>query len=506
MSRKTQSRACPAAGREITPAECGAGRHTAYACPEQCPFNPFSAANYAEFDRIESATNKKLFDWILANVQDREQFERELQKVVGDGPNPRCFHLLARRSVFQSDSDGESCVGRWAKAGFPGLTGDECTFARGLARLRPALIEVHRVLDRRRVEVVDLLDPDKRPILVVDQAFALHATRFAVFSVYLIPLPNYCRIFGLVALVPEMEPLENEEIIRELVTHLGGPVDEAGTREFLKHNLERFEEALLAVASARAEAMLEGIDAQLGQRNYRLVQPYSQCLALLDSSPEVSPDPVQAEEQEEGYVEGRVWFAPPGDPETELAGQHALLGRVLLGPDEWRLQVLGAEKLDRLRQRFETLMGRAVRFTSQHQTDLAASLLEDRAPYDSTLVPPALLRDVSRLALTTSRIPAPDGPRVQEEIMADVHEQNDRRFLDAALDGLGGKSPRQAASDPAFRPKLVRMMKSRIRSADQDNLETGGNRDVNWMVRELGLDEILFYPPPPRPRPKRHGD
>ena len=34
--------------------------------------------------------------------------------------------------------------------------------------MRPAMIEAHRILDDRRVEVVDLLDPLQQPFIVMD--------------------------------------------------------------------------------------------------------------------------------------------------------------------------------------------------------------------------------------------------------------------------------------------------------------------------------------------------
>jgi hypothetical protein len=46
-----------------------------------------------------------------------------------------------------------------------------------------------------------------------------------------------------------------------------------------------------------------------------------------------------------------------------------------------------------------------------------------------------------------------------------------------------------------LRTKLVRWMKFWISQTDRRNLETGRNDDTNWMVRELGLTEILFEPP-----------
>jgi hypothetical protein len=278
MGKKTRNRACPAAGREITAFECGSGRHTTYACPEQCPFNPFSAANYDEFRRIEWAAEKKLFEWMLATMPDRAEFNLGLERVMGKGPNTRYFHYMAWHSVFQLGPDGDSCTGKWAKAGFPGLSADERVFLRGRSQMRPAMIEVHRVLDGK--------------------------------------------------------------------------------------------------AASRAE-----------------------------------------------------------DP-----------------------------------------------------------------PYDKALVPPALLKDPPKLVFTVSRELAPVQPSSPGTMAADFERQRDREFLEAPIAALEGKTPRQAASDPAFREGLRRLIKSRISATDKHNLETGRNDDINWLVRELGLDEILFEPPPLRPR------
>jgi hypothetical protein len=62
-------------------------------------------------------------------------------------------------------------------------------------------------------------------------------------------------------------------------------------------------------------------------------------------------------------------------------------------------------------------------------------------------------------------------------------------------------TPRQAAQDPAQRPALIRLLKNRITNTDKQCLEQGLDYDINWLVRELGLTEILFDPPPPRARP-----
>ena len=46
-------------------------------------------------------------------------------------------------------------------------------------------------------------------------------------------------------------------------------------------------------------------------------------------------------------------------------------------------------------------------------------------------------------------------------------------FLDERLVALGHRTPREAARDPALRPKLIHLMKQRVRSLDERNLQAG---------------------------------
>jgi hypothetical protein len=460
----------------------------------------FATASYQRFQAIEHSADEKYFTWVMEHAADRAQFEADMRRMVGDRPSSGYFHRLAWHGVYRVGPGGDTCLGEWAKAGFPGLGADERVLMRSRMRLQPAMLEVHRVIDDQRVEVVDLLDPERGSFVIVDAGFARQVVRFEVYAGHSFPLPHYTRLLGTCVLVPNFHPLAPEEVIQEIIRHLGGPGDNSGRRVWLAEHFEKFEQALMAVALARRRAMFDALDGQFGKAVYALTQPAAECKEQLATVPEIADDPLTEAERQEGFTGGRVWFAGSADREKQQTGEGAVIGRILLGPTHWRLEALGADRLARLRERFEQLMRQRVTFTGERRDDLGARLRMNEPKFDPALVPPTLLRDTPKLVVATSRVAVPPGTVPDDAAAAGIIYDRQRGILDEPILALENKTPRAAASDPALRPQVLRWMKFWISQTDRRNLETGRNDDTNWMVRELGLTEILFEPPPPRPR------
>jgi hypothetical protein len=108
------------------------------------------------------------------------------------------------------------------------------------------------------------------------------------------------------------------------------------------------------------------------------------------------------------------------------------------------------------------------------------------------------LEQPNQLVFSTTRVPAPRPGLSPEETQRELMLAAHRAFLDDQVPALNDRTPRAATGDPDLRPKLIHLMKQRVRSLDERNLETGGTDDLNWMLRELGLTEIIFDPSPPR--------
>ncbi len=501
MSKASKKRACPAVGRTITSAECGENRVSRYACPADCPYLPFAPKNYSQLLELETRVDKESMKFLLATAPDRMVMERALQKARHD-PSPHAVHAFFEWNLFFArDAEGRNCAERLEQSPTANLKNDDHVLLQAKRQTRVALLEIHRVLDTEQLDGVDLLAPDAPPLRLHDRSLVRVANRFATALVWIYPLPHYWRLSGTAIVLPELAQFDPREMVTEIASHLGGPVAEAKLRVWLAKNFVRFDEALAATSRARRMQMFAGLDAKAGKAVYELQAPFAQCREQLDELLTVESDSLAEEERTEGFAEARLWFEEPAGvrPVVPSGRQEVLLGRVLLGQSHWRLEAFGEERLAQLRQKFEAHLAHRVRFTGESLHNLAGNLAAKEPPVNHSLVPPRLLENPQQISISSSRIPGPPPGGSLAETEAEYQQAGDRRFLDDPIPALDDRTPREAARDPALRPRLIRLLKQRVTQHDRRNLQTGGTADINWLLRELGADEIIFPAPPWRP-------
>lgn len=129
--------------------------------------------------------------------------------------------------------------------------------------------------------------------------------------------------------------------------------------------------------------------------------------------------------------------------------------------------------------------------------DVAAGIARSVSEEQLALVPPGLRLQPTQIELTTTRIV--DTENSPAQIAAAAREEFLRIYPDVAVPALGGLTPRQAATDPRHRPALLRLLKGQVRSFDEENLRQGTSGDMDWLLRELGANELILPPPPLRP-------
>ena len=290
MSKASKHRLCPALGREISRSECGENRHSRCACPSGCPHNPFALENYPALLSIEDALDRRTLAWMFEEARDRAGLERGMQN-ASRAESGHSLHAFTTWNLFiRRDEHGLTCAQRWAQARFPDLNNDERVFIQAKMQVRVVLLEVHRVLDERRLEGVDLLAPEAPPMIFVDRNLAARAPRFATLLSWAYPLPHFWRLSGTAISMGDVEDFEPVEVVTETVRHLGGPTEVAALRLWLAEHFVRMDEALMATAKERHRLMLASVDAQFGLALYALQSPFAECRAALDAEPEIDRD------------------------------------------------------------------------------------------------------------------------------------------------------------------------------------------------------------------------
>jgi hypothetical protein len=462
--------------------------------------------NYSSYLELEHRMIGKLMIWLKTHAENPAEIARAIQKAVETDNMLPLNSLVAWQMHFKRDASGQTGADRWIRAAHSELSNDERTLLQSMHKMRMTLLEVRRVLDHQRTELVDLFEPDQAPMIIMDRGLAASATRFATYLGFVFPLPHYWRMSGGGIELPELGQFEPMEIVAELVCHLHGPSAVAERRLWLSEHLARFETALTATSYARRRDMISSLDAKFGKVVYELQAPFIQCRTAIDALPGQASEPPKQPEREEGFVEVRVWFDDDNAMSNLSKGSLLLLGRVLLGQSHWRLEAMGADRMARFRARFEKQMGALVKFAGERLDDMGAQMLLKEPHFDPALVPPRLLENADKVSVSTSMVRTSiPGPVDPVKIQAQAMQAQDRDFLDSIVPALEGRTPREAARDPVLRPKLIRLMKSRVRSYDGENLRSGSTLDINGLLLELGLDELILDPPPFRKTQQPNG-
>jgi len=498
---KNKIKQCPVTDRNISPRECGENRMSNYDCPADCPQNPWSPENYDRLRDIDHKTREKT----LNRYRDEEL---KLYGHVHTPPNSESTFsatlFFLNRLYREKDSNGLTFADRWRAEGLDGLNNDQQQMLIEEENTVVALLEVQQVIDDRRVIVIDLLEENPEPKLLMDCAFAATACRFSTLLTLIAEAPFFFRLHTAGVPCPEITGLSPLEIVTAIVRHQKGPKNQEAMRPWLFENLLTVVESFSAIQTARQSESFRTMDAAYSKTEYKICGSRDELVQRLDGLEEAHREDPLEENADEGFVDEWVWTEP-----SDLFGAgRAVLGRVLLHKkDRIRLETTSAKKRDSLRPQLEELLNGQIKFTKQRTDDLSKQMLNrQNLQYDKSLVPKKLLKNPMQIENSCTCLPPGHENFSHAEMEERMLKDFDRTFLDSPLPALNDKTPREAASLPALRPAFIQLMKQHIRNRDEHNLRNGSQIDINPMIRELGLDEIDFPPPPERAIPQRTND
>jgi len=508
MGKASKHRFCPATGGDLRPAECGAGRNSRYRCPAVCPHNPLGPGNYDQLLAVEDGLDAKTFRWVDQEDPGRDpSFASRINRARA-GSEAHGFHAaVVWRIFFERDASGLTPAERWERAGLPGLNNDERVLFAAKMRMRIVHLEVRKILGEGLIEATDFLAGDGEPLRIMDRAFCARAVRFATLLGWAYPLPHFWRLSGTAITHSSLGPFSAEDVLDKTILHLGGPSDREARRLWLAENFVRMDKSITATANERMRRMYLALDASWGHAIYELRAPYENCRAVLDAEPTVEPTNLEAPERAEGFTEIRAWFDDTSAARSVALGMgRPLLGTVKMREGSWKVEASSSARLDHLRRLFEGRLGPRVQFVRERRDDLGARMAKDLpAAGDPGLVPPGLLEQVDAPAFSVSRVEN-SGLVDSSDLVSNLRRNALKRLPDEPVPALDGLTPREASRNPGMRKRLIALMKGHVRLLDEENLRKGSENDINPVLRELGLHEIDFPPPPRRPVPRSEGD
>ncbi|MCU0253043.1 MAG: SEC-C domain-containing protein [Acidobacteria bacterium] len=184
---------------------------------------------------------------------------------------------------------------------------------------------------------------------------------------------------------------------------------------------------------------------------------------------------VRDAEEARRRLEGARGFVAVGRGEFDwLATRPAglILGRVVLTAKQLRLETNSRERLTRGRALLQKLLGELI----WHRGDSFKSIEQElarRGPPEHSQpphgAPPAIPEELER------------------QLTAQILDRHYRTWPDERIPALDGRTPRQAAKDPALRPRLVDLLRS-FENEEAHGKPPGARYDFSWMWRELGLE------------------
>jgi hypothetical protein len=486
---------CPVTGRKIKPAVCGENRISNYACPAECPHNPWSVANYDRALEINDRFTEKILSRL--RVEHVEKYGcAQSPPINKDSDEFAALIWFSDQFYREKDSEGRTFKDRWEARRFEGLNNDQQIMLEAESKMRAVVLEIQQVLDDSRLLAVDLLDSEGKPFVVVDRSLASSACRFTTLFVMVYDMPHYSRIHSAGCPMPDVTGIGMREVFMEVAHLLGAPLESPALRDWASRHIRRVVDSLRAVFSARHAAMLRSIDATYTKTVYNLECTPEKFRGILETQKDIEPEGVVDDDADEGFEAEWVYVSE----ENPLGHGPLLVGRILLHREGYiQLESSSQARTEQLKERIEGLFGVMIRFSRERSDDLGTQLFEKRArDYDSDLVPKRLVENTARIETSTSRVEIPPGASSKEEVERYMAQEFLKNFMDKKIPSLDGLTPRQAAKDSAVRPKLVELMKSHVRTHDENNLRKGLDADINWMLEELGLGEINFPPPPLR--------
>ena len=497
MSKYSAKRACPALGRSIAPAECGSQRNTAIDCPFTCPHNPFGEAQHEAF--FEDAW-QMIYAVVEAFGDPKGGLQPVARMLVEAGRNGESDDEIGAATVLRifghRDADGQRWVERWQRTAVRDMTNDRRAMLKALCTLRPRLLQARRVLDRFRVEVVDLMDPGSGPWILMDEDHASEMVRYETVLGLFFVAGGCLRGLEPTVVLPFLNLHEPLSMVAAVARHEAGEEALASLPAWVGDHYLTLTRHFRAIREAEAHAFEGAARSSWCFAEYRFRNSVGAVYDAIHARLDVLPFD-DARSEGVGCL-GLAWMGE----RTREQPRGEVLAKLYVGKADLLLDAPSVASLNDLCARLEQALGEFVECTTKQVGDPdPEGTARTREEMESKTIP--FFRPVVTPAHAAFFGKVFVGPWVRdafprEPTPEDVQESL-RRILDQPCPLLDDKTLRAAAMDPALRPRVVLLLQRLVIRHDTYHLVRGTVGDIDWFLREAGVPELVLPNLPVRP-------
>jgi len=489
-------RSCPAVKAYICTRCCGSKRGTDFGCPADCEFYPFGIAGYDLWLNLNEVLTLKIVKRVISDVGEFH-FESVMSSFPTAGLSSRqyqddavylaAFHCL----LVERDGEGKTLAHRWEADGWAGLKPDEALMMKYQSGASVTVTEIQKVLDHQRTECIDVFDPERTPFVIVDRSLAGRATRFSRILGWLTHYPHFSKLGQVCHVVPELVYRDLLAFIRESADEEGYVLDQGGHKAYMMENLSGLIEFLFEMPREKMKAIFDSMDSFHCVGMYDITGSREDVRRMLEDKPDFEWNDREPDEGDPPEVEYYTWMRRGESQEIEKEMPSAFrheagsewvggLGNIKLYEEKLIFEAFTKRLYNFGKDMIQCYFGEQVRLVDEEISEIAGRVADMYDDEDHA-------QERRPAGLSPEAIP----PEVLAEISKKFYEEHYTRFMDEPVPALGGMTPREASGRPDARPMLIELMKGHINNIETKNKEDGTDISIDFVLKELGLDELL---------------
>ncbi len=488
---------CSALEVSLCPQCCAARRGVEIECSADCSFSPFAVAGYDLWLKLDDRITPKLLKRVVEEVG-ADHLKNVADKFIaamGDELiDPGfAFNLAVHKCLLvERDESGKTVADRWELKDWTGLRGDEALMMRYRRKSFVTVIEIQKTLDHQTLECVDLLAEDPRPFVLIDRSMAARSVRFTRLLIWLTHYPHFSRPGGIGYEIPDIIRNEFMDLVGEMSGKRGKGFKESAAKAWLAENLSELIPRLFEWPREKMQTLFRSMDSHQCVATYLFDRDRETIARVLEEKPDFDWDDREPEDEDPPGTDYYRWLRAGESREIEKrmhpAFRHesdsegvGILGNLKLREDCLIFEAFSKQKYQFGKKMLKKYFGETLSFQKEKIVDIARQVADEIENRDWPERQPEREK------------PRPDSipPEIKARIIKEHHLRFYRRFLDEGVPALNGLTPRAAAKNARTRGMLLELMKRHLHGLETRNREDGLDLNIDFVLRELGLDELL---------------